>query len=304
MSHVNLAVSEAAFGKLVDKLTENISFSKTDGGDFGPFTASYSAGVRFEGGDIDLKDSPDEVVINELDVIYDPLSLTVGIDIPEICVGGFCIIPNPFGGCILRAPRICLFEGDPDASFTLDLGGLIESEISGGFNVVARYFNNPDHAGLTDHQAHEQDKANEWQFFLDPRWLDLDIIDISDTVGNILDGIIDAIVDDLLGGLPGWAKDAIRFVLGGLADLIRGILDIGDDIDEWLSDLLGVSLGLFDFILTFIADKLANENPVFSFEDPYPMLPTSGNLIPVLLPIRNVNPDITNVEFVMTADVG
>ena len=303
MAHINLAASENAFREIFNAYRDSINFSASNSGDFGPFTAAYSAGIRLEGGTVNLDDSPDQVRINELDVVIDPLSLTLGIDIPTVCVGGFCIIPNPFGGCLVRLPRICLFEADPDISATLDLGGIIESEISGAFDVVVNYFNNPARAGLTDHQAHFSDNSNEWQFKLDPRWLDIDLIDISDTVGNILDTMIDNLVDGLLGGLPGWIKDAIRWILGGLADLIRGILDLADDIDEWLSNLLGTSLGLFDFIVTWIADYFANRNPFFEIEDPYPIL-DSGSLIPVLVPIRNLATDITDVEFVIRADIG
>ncbi|MDN5216637.1 hypothetical protein QQ020_31500 [Fulvivirgaceae bacterium BMA12] len=303
MPQINLAASENAFRAIFDAYRDTINFSASNAGDFGPFSAAYSAGIRLEGGTVDLENSPDQVKISELDVVIDPLSLTLGIDIPSVCVGGFCIVPNPFGGCLVRLPRICLFEADPDISTTIDLGGLIESEISGAFDMKVSYFNNPDRAGLTDHQAHFAAKTNEWQLKLDPRWLDIDLIDISDTVGNILDSVIDNLVDGLLGGLPGWVKDAVRWILGGMADLIRGILDLADDVDEWLSNLLGTSLGLFDFIATWVADYFANREPVFSIEDPYPVI-KAGSLIPVLIPIKNLSTDITDVELVVSADIG
>ena len=53
---------------------------------------------------------------------WDTLSVGVGFDIPEICVGGWCIIPTPFG-CALRLPKICVFSDDPDIDITLDLSG-------------------------------------------------------------------------------------------------------------------------------------------------------------------------------------
>ncbi|MFM9946448.1 MAG: hypothetical protein ACKV1O_00770 [Saprospiraceae bacterium] len=303
MPHVNLAASEAAFQELFNRVRDSLATSTSNSGSFGPFTASYSAGIRLEGGTIDLQDSPDEVRISELDVVIDPLTLGLGIDIPEICVGGFCIIPSPFG-CILRAPRICIFSANPDINISLNLGGLITSEISGAFDIDVEYFNNPGHAGLTNHQAFYSGNQNEWQFYLDPIWLDFDLIDISDTVGNILDAAIDAAINNLLGWLPGWVRDVLSWLLGGIVDIIRAILDIVDDIDEWLSDLLGVSFGLFDFILTWIADEIADDHPIFTFEDPYPILGPSGSLIPVLIPIRNVDVNIESTELILSADIG
>ena len=303
MPHINLAASESAFRELFNRLRDSLSIVKSDSGSFGPFTASYSAGIRLEGGTVDLRDSPDEVRINELDVVIDPLTLNLGIDIPEICVGGWCIIPTPFG-CALRLPRYCLFSNDPDINLSLNLGGLITSEISGAFDLKEVYFTNPAHAGLSNHQAYYANKQHEWQFYLDPIWIDFDLIDISDTVGNILDAAIDAAINGLLGWLPGWVKDILSWLLGGIVDIVRALLDIFDDIDEWLSDLFGVSFGLFDFIATWVADELAKKNPVFAFEDPYPMLPPDGSLIPVLVPIRQVDVNIESTEVIISADIG
>ena len=90
----------------------------------------------------------------------------VGIDIPEICVGGFCIIPNPFGGCILRAPRVCVFSDDPDIQLTLPLSGLIRHEVSFTGSLNFDYFVNPARpAGMDDWTAAEADPSlsNQWQ---------------------------------------------------------------------------------------------------------------------------------------------
>jgi len=143
-----------------------------------------------------------------------------------------------------------------------------------------------------------------WRFFLDPIRLDIDLIDIADTVGNILDAALHAIVDTLFGWLPGWARSIVDAILGGLVSLVRTILDIGDDIEEWLSNLLGTSLGLFNTVLTLIADYFAAKSPFFEFEDPFPILPPSGGLIPVKIPIANVGVQVTDTEMVLAADVG
>ena len=104
--------------------------------------------------------------------------------------------------------------------------------------------------------------------------------------------------------LPGWAKNLIKAILGPVVDLVRAILDIGDDIDEWLSDLLGVSLGVFDLIITLVADFFAAKFPLLEIEDPFPILPYSGSLIPVKLPIEELGVNINDDELVLTATVG
>lgn len=306
MADFTVAASEETFEELFARVRDNTAESTSGSADLGPFSVSWAAGFRLEGGNVDLQ-ADGTVRISELDVVYDPLSLTLGIDIPRICVGGFCIIPNPFGGCLIRAPRICIFSADPDISLPLDIGGLVTSEISGAFRVRTRYFTDPGRIpSMTDLDAEDAGVPNLWQFLLDPVWIDFDLIDISDTVGNILDAAIDNAVDGLLGWLPGWARDLIKAILGPIVDLIRAILDIVDDIDEWLSNLLGVSIGLFDWVLTVVADYFANRYPIFEFEDPYPVLDYTGSipLIPVKIPMRNVAVAINDDEMILSADVG
>lgn len=304
MSHLTVAVSETTFGDLFDTVRDGLARSTSGSADLGPFSVAWNAGFRLEGGSVDLQ-ADDSVRIDELDVVYDPLDLTLGVDLPEVCVGGFCIIPNPFGGCLVRAPRICVFSADPDITLPLDLGGLIVSEISGAFRVRTRYAVDPGRTpGMTDLDAEDLGIPNAWQVLLDPIWLDVDLIDVADTVGNVLDAAIETAVDGLLGFLPGWARDVIKAILGPIVDLVRAILDIGDDIDEWLSNLLGVSIGLFDFVLTAVADHFADRTPVFEFEDPYPILDYDGPLIPVKVPMRSVSVRVNDVEMIVEADVG
>jgi hypothetical protein len=303
MSHLTVAVNERSAQALFDKLRDNLHASTSDSGSFGPFTASYAAGFRLEGGTLDFQ-SNGTVLVSELDIVYDPLSLTLGIDIPEICVGGFCIIPTPFG-CALRVPRICVFSADPDIALPIDLGGLIVTELSGAFAIRTNHFTDPARTpSMTDLDAEDAGHPDKWQFFLDPIWLDVDLIDIADTVGNILDAAISAAVDALLGFLPGWVRDLVEAILGSLVDVIRAILDIPDDIGEWLSNLLGVSLGLFNAALTIVADYFAAQYPLFEFEDPFPILEATPTLIPVKIPVDNVAVQVTDTEMVLSADVG
>ncbi|MEL6587837.1 MAG: hypothetical protein AAFQ50_14460, partial [Pseudomonadota bacterium] len=291
MADFNVAASERTFEELFARVRDSISPSTMGSRDLGPFSVQWAAGFRLEGGSIELQ-ADNSVRISELDVVYDPLSLTLGVDIPRICIGGFCIFALPFVGCVLRAPRICIFEADPDISLPLNISGLVTSEISGAFRINTSYFVDPGRLPtMTDLDAFDAGVPNKWQFFLDPIWLDIDLIDTSDTVGNILDAAIDNVVDGLLGFLPGWARDLIKAILGPIVDLVRAVLDIVDDLDEWLSNLLGVSIGLFDWVATQVADILAAQFPIFEFDDPYQVLGYSGPvpLIPVAIPLRDVD---------------
>jgi hypothetical protein len=304
MSDLTVAVSEPTFKRLFAKVRDNVTESTAGSADFGPFSASWNVGFKLQGGTVDLQNDG-TVRISELDVVYTPLQLSLGLDIPEVCVGGFCIIPNPFGGCILRAPRICVFSADPDISLPINLSGLITTEISGAFRIKTRYRVDPNRtATMTNLDAEDAHVANKWQLLLDPVWLDIDPIDIPDTVGNILDTAINNAVDALLGWLPGWARDLIKAILGSIANLIRAILDIGDDIQEWLSNLLGVSIGILNFVATTVADYFANRYPLFEFEDPYPILGYDGPLIPVKVPVLDLAVSVSDTEMALTANVG
>lgn len=303
MSDFTIAASEKTFRELFEVVRDNIAESTSGSADLGPFSVSWNIGFRLEDGTVDLQ-SNNSVLVSELDVVFDPLQLIFGIDIPEICVGGFCIIPTPFG-CALRAPRICVFSADPDISLPINLSGLIESEISGAFRVNTRYFVDPSRtSSMTNLDAEDAGVPNKWQFLLDPIWLDIDPLDIADTVGNILDQAIENAVDSLLGWLPGWARDLIKAILGSVVDLVRAILDIADDIDEWLSNLLGVSIGILDFVLTIVADYFANRYPIFEVEDPYPILDYDGALIPVKVPLLKMEANVNDNEMILQADVG
>lgn len=303
MSHFTVAASENTFRKMFETVRDNVSETTSGNENLGPFSVAWNIGFHLEGGSVDLQ-SDNSVLISELDVVYDPLSVTLGIDIPEVCIGGFCILPTPFG-CAIRLPRICIFSADPDISLPLDLSGLVESEISGSFRIKTRYFVDPARtAGMTNLDAEDAGVPNKWQFLLDPIWLDIDPLDIADTVGNILDQAIDNVVDGLLGWLPGWAKDLIKAILGSFVDLIRAILDIADDVQEWLSNLLGVSIGVLNFVLNTVADYFADRYPILEVEDPYPILDYEGTLIPVKIPLLDMAVNVTDDEMILAADVG
>ena len=315
MAHITMAASEKAFVKLFERVRDEFEFADSDSGDFGPFSAGYDIKLHLEGGTVDLR-ADNTVSIKELDIKWDKFDFFVGLDIPEICIGGFCIIPKPWGGCFLRAPKICIFEDDPDITLSLPLGGLLTSEVSVVASLLLKYFVDPARQGwMDDWDAAEQSPsvANRWQLFLDPQTIDLDVLDFPDIIGDLLEKAADAAIDNLLGWLPGWARDIVKGIVGSAIDLLRDILDIGDDIEEWLSDLLNVSFGLFDTILTLIADYFAAKTPLFELEDPYSVMQAEKNpntvsglpqLVPVKIPIKDLKVFNDAQEMVLEANIG
>lgn len=302
-----IAASEAVSKELFAVVINNAVFSIADELSLGPFSVSYAIGVRLNGGTLDFRDDG-TIRLSELDAVLDPAELCFAVDIDPICVGGFCIIPDLiFGGCAVEAPQICAFEEDPDFEFCLDLGGLLTSEASATLRPLIKYAVNPSRtSAMNDWDAHDAGVPNKWQVFIDPSEIDLDLIDVADTVGNILDAAIEAAVADALGDLPDWARDLILALLGPVVDAVRIILDVGDDVQEWLSDLLGVSLGIGNAILELLVDWFAASAPLMELEDPFPVLDDEDEtgLIPILLPLQYIEVEVNSDELVISGDMG
>ncbi len=303
MADITVAASEAAFQEFFDHVRDNFALTASDSVDLGPFTAGYDIDIRLKDGSVDLRDD-NTVSIKELDI--DPVVFRgfVGIDIPGRCFGGFCIIPSPWG-CVLRAPRICVFDDDPDIALDLDLAPFLRSEVSFIGSLITQYFVHPDRPPGMDYlTAEDAGLENQWQIFIDTEAVDLDLFDFSDIAGDLLEAALDAAIDGLLGPIPGWAKDLIRAILGPVIDLVRAILDLPDDLDEWLSDLFGTSLGLGDLIAEFLLDYFARKFPINVIEDPFPILESTNGLIPVKVPLTDFTVRVTDVEMIAEANIG
>jgi hypothetical protein len=304
MADITVAASEDAFQEFFNHVRDQFAFADKVSMSLGPFVAGYDIDIRLKDGSIDLR-GDNTVRIKELDI--DPIIFMgfIGIDIPEYCIGGFCIIPSPWGGCILRAPRICAFDDNPDIELALDLAPVLRSEVSFIGSLVTQYFVNPSRPPGMDYlTAEDSNVENQWQIFVDTETVDLDLFDFADIAGDLLEAALDAAIDSLLGPLPGWAKNLIKAFFGPIIDLVRAILDLPDDIDEWLSDLFGVSLGLIDLIAQILLDYFARENPISVIEDPFPILESSGGLIPVKVPLTDFTVRVTDDEMIAEANVG
>ena len=302
MSHITIAASERAFEKVFTLVRDNFSFYKSDTGNFGPFSATYTVAGKLSGGTLDLHDDG-TVEVKNLDIVWTQLKLKVCLDLPAFCVGGWCIIPDPWNGCLVGVPEVCI--GGP-ICIPLDLSGLVSEVNSIKAHLKPVYFIDPArNPAWSDLEAEFAGKPNKWRIFLDPDWVSVDPIDVPASIGNLFENLVETAVENMLPSwLPGWAKDLIMAPLGVVIDIVKGILGIADAVEDWISDLIGNQLDLLGFLETAIADYFAAQYPLYEFEDPYPVLPMSGGLFPVKIPIRDLTASINSKEMIVEANVG
>lgn len=301
MSHLTLAASEQAFEELFKLARDGFTFAKSDSASFGPFSASYSVALHLDKGSIHLNDDG-TIEIDALDVVWDTLTLQVCLDFPGFSIPGFCIIPDPWNGCLVGIPDIHI--GGP-ICVPLDLSGLVSEISEVRAHLKAKYFIDPGRLpGWTDLQAEYAGKPNKWQIFIDPDFVSVDPIDVPATIGNLFENLIEEATEDLLPSwLPGWMKDLLMAFLQPVADIVKAVLDVFDSVEDFLQDLVGEKLDLLGQIETAVADYFADKYPIYEFQDPYPIL-TDGPLIPVKIPLRNLKANVNSEEMIITGDIG
>lgn len=305
--HLIVAVSANLVSSMFALVRNSFHPCFTPRGNFGPFTARLAAGGHLENGTVTLAND-NTITITTIAIKWDTMILDLDVDIPEICVGGFCIIGIPFDGCAVRAPKICVFSDNPDFTIPLDLSGLATSRATARVRPLTKYGIETTRPGsMSDLDAEDSGIPNEWAVFLDPLFVNIEFLDIPDFVATILTNAVDAAVDNLLGFLPGWAKDLIKSILGGAISIIKTVLGIPGDIVTWLSNLIGVDLNLFDLVTTALAQHFAKDSPLLELEDPFPIMQAQASpfpLIPVKIPIRDLAVQINSAEMVLQGKVG
>ena len=139
MSDLTLAASEAAFVELFTLVRDGFTFVDADSGTFGPFSASYSVALHLENGTIQLNDDG-TLEIDALDVVWDTLMLKVCFDFPGFTIPGFCVIPDPWNGCLVGIPDIPI--GGP-ICIPLNLSGLVSEISKVRAHLETQYFVDP-----------------------------------------------------------------------------------------------------------------------------------------------------------------
>lgn len=302
MSHITIAASAKAFQQLFNEVENNFSFAKSDSANFGPFSASYSVSVHLSGGNLQLNND-NTFELQDVDIVFGTLDFKLCLDLPGFCIPSFCIVPDPWNGCLVGFPGFCI--GGP-ICVDLNLSGLTSQITDLKASLVPKYYIDPARLpGWTDLDAELNGHSNQWQVYIDPVWVNVALIDVPATIDNILINAITNAINNLFPSwLPGWAVDLIMAFLGPIVDLITDLLGITTSIAEWLSNLLSNVFGLVALLETAIADYFANKYPLYQFEDPFPILKASGGLIPVKIPIRNLAATIDSQEMIVQANVG
>jgi len=313
MSHLTIAASARAFEQMFALVRDNLKLSNSDKGSYGPLgvaiTWSYDVKFHLQGGTLQLNNDG-TVEIKHLDVVWDQLKFQICFDLPEKCVGGWCVIPDPRGGCLVSVPKKCI---GGQICLPIDLSGLVSEIDDLKANLVAKYWVDPSRPpGISDLHAEFLGKSNQWQVFLNPVTVDVLPIDVPATIGNLIESAFKKAIEDTFPLLPGWAWPLIWGVLGPLLDLLKSILGFAEDLTNWVEDLLNKIFNLapplptHGFVETAVSQYFAAQHPLFHFEDPYEILAgaPSHNPIPVKIPIRNLAAHINAQEMVVTADIG
>ena len=322
MSGMTFAVSEEAFQSVFEALRDQITLAGT----IGPGDTDVSAQVDY---DIQLKrgrialNSNNTLTVSELDLTFMKFDLTLYFNIDPICVGGgYIVIDIPYIGEVkIPVPSWCVFEDDPDFQITIPAGEILKHlvhEVSFTARLGADYAVSKARRRGKDYlEAHDKNDPNLWRIFIMPMLpIDIDLLDVADTVGDFLESAVEAALDSLLSGLGETAKAAITALLGSVIDVIRDVLDITDDIEEWIENLIRFDLDVLDHILMAVVRSFRSDFPLLTIEDPYPVLPehdhkivesggvTYSTLCEVMLPVTGVGIEIGADEMVIEAGIG
>lgn len=271
MADVSFELSEGAFKELFNRLYPTVPLPFDGSSSAGPIWLGVEGEVHVEGaGDIDFEDG-NTFLLKELDLGWDKLVLRLGFDLPTVTIGKFCVFrfpdDTPFvgGDCFFEFPGGELFTGAPDIGpVKLNLNAImpfIVSEISGRYSISL----------VKD--------GNFLKLHADVESLDVDPISINDTF-NKLPGIIQAGVVSaaaiVVSKFPQvWLVDAALGILGfpSVTELLLDLLDIDDDVQEWLMDKLNFSIGLPNLIYQAIFDEVLKKSDLLEIKDPFQFVP-------------------------------
>ncbi len=214
----------------------------------------------------------DFVRLTEVDIRTD-IDLTLRIRLPEIAIPKKCIT-LPCDGEVCT-PKIVLVP-EVDIYIPLNLPP-ITTEISGDGMIVP--------------ELDELEKEWELKLQLNPLTADIDLVDIADTMGDLFENIARRLLDDLLGPVG-----AIVYAIIGepMEWLIRTVLDIPDDLSEWLRRLLSDTLDLHGLLARFL-ERITGKIVVMRFDQEMEVLKDElSETTPVTITIADVDAEVTD----------
>jgi hypothetical protein len=317
VSGLTAAVSAKTVEDVFKAVVDKFKFEHQGSSGGGAVAVTYDIAFHFRNDTsvqpvLDLRDDG-SVYLHNLKILWDKLELTIAISIPKTCVGGGCLVPNPAGGCAVQAPKVCIFGGHPDFSFPLAIDGYITSEVSVEGSFAVSHFLNPDRLPTDDDwDAHDHKRANEWRLALAAQIVHVDPFHIADIVGDLFKKAIQDNIDRLLSGLPQSAIDLVNMLLGGIDSVIRDLLNLPDDLVQWLEQLLNGPVGPIDVISTFVTDFFLHKAPITLMEDPLPIddpLPIQAPfhpqaLNPAMVPIASLLAQVNSKELLLQGELG
>ena len=313
MTDLKVAVSENGFRRSFALLKDNLLFMDEGDGSYGGSSLAYNVEGQLEGGSVDLRDD-NTVQIAELDIRWSRFLVTLVLDLPQVCVGGGCFsTPAPFPDICL--PSVCVFTDNPDVLLTKDIAPYVAQEVSFTGSVDARYWdpsaaaNGFDPCELLGEFSSEQNSiepfppdSNQWHIFIDPQTIDIDFFDFPDIVGDLFEDALNRVIQAIVPA--GAIGSLVLQMYGDIADLLRFILDIPDDFEEWLSDLFNTSFGLVDVLGTVMLDFFGSCVPIYRIDDPFEVLAETDGLISVKAPIDSLDVRVDDFEMVINVDIG
>jgi hypothetical protein len=233
-------------------------------------------------GDLELMDDG-HVHVSELDIVWHVLDFTFGIYIPPICVGGYCV-DAPWPWPDICFPKWCVFGDWLDFPLNLPADG-IHSEVSGTFKLLVFH------------------PAGVWKIILDPDGpIDVDVFDLADSVGPLFHNALQNGLNGFL-GVPDWVIDWLWDAIGEPIEwVLQTVLDVGDDLQEWLENLIGVDVGL-ENVLGQSVLSLLDDFVLHEIKEPYELLPADGPNPPVKVKFSNITIGNTDEELIATVDL-
>lgn len=267
-THLIAVIDEAGAENIVSGLVTGLSGSISDSA-LGFF---YDIAWEFFPGEFDLIDAGDIIRLREWDIHTD---ISVGWEfdlsdiLPDFCVPEVCVDLGWLGELCVGGWCIPW----PEISVDFDLPTIV-SEVSVDFSL----------------QVEHDILASQWVIrgMVNPFTLDIDLIDLADTIAELFEDTLGDEIDDIPGIGP-FLAEAISAILSLLGDVF-------DDLGEALMTALSDSLGLHPVL--GIGFELHRENEIFEILDAAP--PEAA----VTVRITDMDVDITSdEELVASADI-
>lgn len=275
MSDVTLQVSQATFSDVLKTLWP-LSVPITGGGSQGGLSGFIDAKFHISSiEEVEFNDASTFTATN-IEINWDTLIFQVGIDIPPVKIGQFCLAHVPgflqgfFGGdsCLVMFPGVTLFTAVPDVYITLNLSPIFQYIITQA-TVIGKIDVN--------YTTKTPPDSNYWGLYVDPSAVHVEPIDIENTLGQstiLLLAAIDVAVNYIVSIAPeAFMIDALLGVLGfpTISEWILDILGIQDSVEQWLTKWLNVSIGI-DQLIYEVLLKAILANAPFKIDDPVKLI--------------------------------